>query len=61
MAGEDSLHEMAYGEPIERQAVAERLLRLVNDPSAKAELDWLSTIEPIDGKLPEYRQWTPAT
>ncbi len=52
MAGEDSLHEMAYGEPIERQAVAERLLRLVNDPSAKAELDWLSTIEPIDGKLP---------
>lgn len=60
--GEDSLHEMAYGEPIDRQAIIDRMLKLLSiDPRPVYELEWLATIETIDGKVPDYRQWTPAT
>jgi hypothetical protein len=45
--GEDSLHEMAYGEPITAAEIAERNQLLIDKlRRIEAELAWLSTLGP---------------
>jgi hypothetical protein len=51
--GEDSLHEMAWGEPIDIETLVARRFLLMARLDAKAELEWLSTIETA-GPFPEY-------
>lgn len=51
--GEDSLHEMAFGEPISDREAAHRKLALIERLRAiEAQLTWLATVEvvslPID-------------
>lgn len=46
--GEDSLHEMAYGEPIDPAAVAERKQMLIGRlRRIESELAWLTTVETV--------------
>jgi hypothetical protein len=48
-------------ELFERQAVAERILLLIDNLSTEAELARISTIESIDRRPREYRLRIPAT
>jgi hypothetical protein len=55
MDGEDSLHEMGFGEPIDRAALRERIrhtkrelgLPTTRRGELEAELAWLATVETV--------------